>query len=72
MTASTGSAIRNTAARRAGGMRFPTLFALVALLFVVDLLVPDVVPFVDEIILGLVTVALGLLREKRRPSQSGP
>ena len=32
---------------------------------IVDLIVPDFIPFVDEIILGLMTVVLGVLREKR-------
>ena len=66
MNASSGSAVRNTAAKRASRLRFPTLFILAALLFVVDLLVPDFIPFIDEIILGLVTVMLGLMREKRQ------
>ncbi len=66
MTAGTGTHIRRGAASRGRRLRFPTLFALIALLFVVDLLVPDFIPFVDEIILGLLTVVLGTLREKRR------
>ena len=72
MTATSGSSVRNTAARRASRLRFPTLFILMALLFVVDLLVPDFIPFVDEIILGLVTVMLGLMREKRREPEAEP
>jgi hypothetical protein len=54
--------------RFAAGLRFPTLFGLVAALFVVDLLVPDLVPFVDEILLALGTLLLGSLR-KRRPAE---
>ena len=49
--------IRQLVTRFAAGLRFPTLFALVAGLFVFDLLVPDLVPFVDEILLALGTVA---------------
>ena len=66
MNATSGSAVRDTATRRARRLRFPTLFVLMGLLFLVDLVVPDFIPFVDEIILGLVTVMLGLMREKRR------
>lgn len=66
MTAASGSSIRQSAAQRGSRLRFPTLFGLIALLFLVDLLVPDFIPFVDEIILGLMTVVLGTLREKRR------
>ena len=72
MPATTGSSIRETAARRGSRLRFPTLFGLVALLFLVDLLVPDFIPFVDEIILGLLTVILGTLREKRRQPPPEP
>ena len=46
-------------------MRFPKLFALVVLLFLLDLVVPDFIPMADEIILGVLSVMLGILREKR-------
>jgi hypothetical protein len=39
-------------------LRYPTLFKITALLFAVDLVVPDVVPFADEILLGLGTLLL--------------
>jgi len=48
-------------------MKFPQLFGLVAALFVIDLLVPDVIPFIDEIILALMTVMLGMWRERADP-----
>jgi len=51
--------------RYASRLRFPYLFAIVAAIFLADLLLPDLIPFVDEILLGLVTVLLGSLR--RRP-----
>jgi hypothetical protein len=56
--------------RFAAGLRFPTLFALVALLFVIDLLVPDVVPFVDEMMLALGTLLVGSLRRRRVGGQA--
>ena len=46
-------------------LRFPGLFALLAAVFVVDLLVPDFIPFVDEIILGILTMIFGLWKERR-------
>jgi len=52
-------------ARFAAGLRFPTLFKLVAALFVVDMVLPDVIPFMDEILLGLGTLLLGSLRRRR-------
>ena len=33
-------------------LRFPVLFGVAAVLFIVDFLIPDVIPFVDEILLG--------------------
>ena len=47
-------------------LRFPWLMLLTALLFVINLFVPDAVPFIDEILLGLVAVLLGRL--KRTPT----
>jgi hypothetical protein len=46
--------------------RFPTLLLVVGGLFVVDLVVPDLVPAVDEIILGLMTLALARWRDRRK------
>ena len=48
--------------RFASRLRFPQLFFLAAGLFLLDLLIPDLVPFVDEILLGLLTLLLGNLR----------
>jgi hypothetical protein len=47
-------------------LRFPKLLALTALVFVLDLILPDAIPFADEILLGLMTLLLGTLK-KRNP-----
>lgn len=47
-------------------LRFPWLFGLTAALFAIDLLVPDFIPFADELLLGLATLLLG--RWRRTPS----
>ena len=52
--------------RYAARLRFPTLFAIVAAVFILDLLIPDFIPFADEVLLGLLTVLLGSLRAKNR------
>ena len=57
--------IRSIVTRFAAGLRFPALFMLAATLFVVDLLVPDLIPFMDEILLALATLLLGSLRKRR-------
>ena len=51
--------------RYASRLRFPRLLLLVVTLFGVDLVVPDMIPFVDEILLGLGTVLLGSMRKRR-------
>jgi hypothetical protein len=54
--------------RFASGLRFPTLFVAVAVLFVLDLLIPDLIPFADELMLGLLTLLLGSLKRRRTGS----
>lgn len=46
-------------------LRFPYLFLLMAVLFVLDLAIPDVIPLADEILLGLGTVLLANLKRDR-------
>jgi len=55
--------------RFAARLRFPTLFLITAGLFLLDLLIPDTIPFADELLLGLGTLLLGSLR-RRKPSGS--
>ena len=52
------------------GMRFPKLFVCVLLLFLIDLVIPDFIPFIDELLLGGLTVMLGMLRAGRRTDRS--
>ena len=58
------SAIQNRLMRYASGLRFPRLLAVTAALFVLDLLFPDAVPFVDEILLGLISLLLASLKKR--------
>lgn len=51
--------------RYAERLRFPNLFLVTLALFVLDVLIPDMIPFVDEILLGLVTLMLGNWRSNR-------
>lgn len=43
-------------------LRFPQLFLLLAALFAVDLVTPDPILFIDEAILGVLAVMLGMWR----------
>lgn len=50
--------------RFAERLRFPQLFLLTAALFLLDLLLPDLIPFVDEILLALATLILAAWRRR--------
>ena len=52
-------------------LRFPTLFTLFALLTLLDLVLPDPLPLVDELGLALLTLLLGLWRDRRPPPATG-
>ncbi len=55
--------------RFAGRLRFPQLFAITLILFVVDLIVPDLIPFADEVLLGLATLLLGGWKKRRETTR---
>jgi len=57
--------IGQVVSRFASGLRFPALFGLLAGLFLLDVLVPDVIPFADEVLLALGTLLVGSLRKRR-------
>lgn len=69
MSFSSGGGIVGWFVRWASGLRFPWLFAITATIFLADLLVPDVIPFADEILLGLFVGLLAALRKRRTESR---
>jgi Family of unknown function (DUF6116) len=52
-------------------LRFPTLFVLFGLLTLVDLVVPDPIPLLDELGLALLTLLLALWRDRHPPTARG-
>ncbi|HYN43173.1 MAG TPA: DUF6116 family protein [Thermoanaerobaculia bacterium] len=50
-----------------GGMnlRFPGLFALLAAVTLLDIFIPDFIPFLDEIVLAILTMIFGLWKARR-------
>lgn len=46
-------------------LRFPVMFGLFALLTLMDLAVPDFIPFVDELGLASLTLLFGLWKDRR-------
>ena len=58
--------------RWASRLRFPYLFFLTLVLFVLNLFIPDMVPFADELIMGLAAALLGSLKNKSNDSDYQP
>ena len=52
----------------ASQLRFPTLFKITLGVFLLDLLIPDFIPFADEILLGLGAL---ILSNWRKPVAEG-
>ncbi|MUV14484.1 DUF6116 family protein [Noviluteimonas gilva] len=48
-------------------LSFPRLFLISAALFVLDTAIPDLIPFADEILLGLGTLLLAGIRKRKQP-----
>lgn len=48
-------------------LRYPTLFKLTSALFLLTLVLPDPIPFLDEIVLGLSTLLLANWHQRKRP-----
>ncbi|PPT97815.1 hypothetical protein XaraCFBP7407_05980 [Xanthomonas arboricola pv. arracaciae] len=51
----------------ASTLRYPTLFKLAAALFLVDLVLPDPIPFLDELLFGLTTLLLANWKTRKAP-----
>jgi hypothetical protein len=54
-----------------GKLSYPRLFALTAALFAIDVVVPDFVPFADELLLGLGTLLLANWKRRKTPEAQG-
>jgi hypothetical protein len=54
----------STVSEFASRLRFPKLVALTLALLLVDIAVPDLVPFVDEILLALLTALLASFKKR--------
>lgn len=50
-----------------GRLKYPWLFVILLALFLLDLVTPDLIPFADEVLLGLLTFLVGSWKERRPP-----
>jgi hypothetical protein len=46
-------------------LRFPTLFLVLAILTLIDFVIPDPIPFLDEIVLALLTVLFAMWKNRK-------
>jgi len=53
-------------------LRYPALFKITADLFAITLVIPDPIPFVDEILLGLGTLLLANWKNRKGPAAIDP
>lgn len=53
-------------------LRFPHLLLALGVLFLVDLVVPDLIPLIDEVLLGLATLGVGSLTRREAGPEGKP
>lgn len=58
--------VRKHVLEQARKLKFPYLFGVTVVLLLIDLLIPDPFPFVDELLLGLLALLLGTWRQRRK------
>jgi hypothetical protein len=58
--------------RFASGLKYPQLFILLLLLFLVDLFFPDPIPLIDEAMLGILAVLFGTWRDRKKIEPADP
>ena len=54
-----------------GRLSFPRLFMLAFALWALDMVVPDFIPFIDELLLGIGTLLLASIRKRKETSTDG-
>lgn len=68
-----GPAVRAGLFRRfLGRLRFPQLFVVFLVLLGIDVVVPDLIPFADELGLALITLLLGAWKSRKSPADGLP
>ncbi len=55
----------------ANKLKFKKLFLIVISLFFVNLFIPDFIPLIDEIILGLLAIILANWKQERKEEKEG-
>ena len=53
-------------------LRFPYLFLITAVVFVINIFIPDPIPLIDEFLLAMATLLLGSLRRGKTDAPEEP
>jgi hypothetical protein len=69
---SPASPLSNLIQRLIPGIRYPWLLVILGGLFAIDLVVPDPIPFVDEVMLAVLTVLAASWRNRREEPRPPP
>lgn len=56
----------------ASRLRFPTLFFITLGLWLVNMVIPDPIPLIDEIVMGLLTLLLATWKSRKPPGTEPP
>lgn len=67
-----GSPAQQVAGEVASRLRYPWAFGLLLAALAVDFVVPDPIPFLDELVLALLTVVFGAWRTRRSVPEGSP
>ena len=71
MAIPTRSPVQEVVGSLVARMKYPWVFVLLAALFLADMIIPDPIPFVDEIMLALLTFLVGTWRTRDRGEPPG-
>jgi hypothetical protein len=55
----------------ANDLKFRNIFLIIIVLFIIDLFIPDFIPLIDEIILGLLAIILANWKKERKQEKEG-
>ena len=66
MSKSTRSPVQEIVGSLVGRLKYPWVFVVLAVVFIADTIIPDPIPFVDEIMLALLTFLVGTWRTRRK------
>ncbi|RPD85906.1 MULTISPECIES: DUF6116 family protein [Luteimonas] len=53
-------------------LSYPRLFIVAGVLFFINLLIPDPLPLIDEVLLGVVTMVLAKRKRAPKPDRNAP